>query len=126
MWLIGLVVTLLLQVVSVMIGARVVGARRTGFWMSLLAILVAWLITGIALHVFRGGGVLSLLVDALAYMLILDTTYLRGLAITLIQWVLTAVFAVILAVVFFGSMAAGMHRLMHDAPFRLDMPAQHV
>ena len=121
-----LVVLLLVMVVPVMIGARIVGAKRTGFWMALLAILVAGLITGIALHVFRGGGLLSLLVDALAYMLILDTTYLRGLAIALIQWVLTFVFAAIVAIVFFGSMAAGMHKLMHDAPFPIDLPAQHV
>jgi hypothetical protein len=126
MWLLVFVVSLLVTVVPVMIGARIVGAKRTGFWICLLAILVAGLIAGIALGMFRGGGLLSVLADALAYMLILDTTYLRGLAIALIQWVLTAVLAVAAAMLIFGGMAAGMHRLLRDAPFRLDAPAQNV
>ena len=52
------VVVLLLTVVPVMIAARIVGARRTGFGSSLLALIVSALLVGFAVRVFLGGGLL--------------------------------------------------------------------
>jgi len=123
---IALVIILFIAVVPVMIGARVVGARRTGFWISLAALIVSYLIVGFALRVFHAGGAFSVFAAAIGYMLILDTTYLRGLAVALIQYVLTVVLAVIVAAALFGSVVHGVNRLLHEAPFQLDMPAQSV
>ena len=126
MWLLALVVALLIIVVPVMIGARIVGARRTGFGICLLALLVSYLIVGFALRLFHGGGLVAVLAAALGYMLILDTTYLRGLAIALIQNVLTVVFALVAMMLLAGSLSAGINRLLHEAPFQVDVPTQHV
>ena len=97
-------IILLLTVVPVMIAARVVGARRTGFWISVLALIVSYLIVGAALRMFHVGGLLSLFAAALGYMLILDTTYLRGLAVVILQYIFTAVIVVILLFTALGSM----------------------
>jgi hypothetical protein len=116
MWLIAVVIViLLLTVVPVMIAARIVGAGRTGFWISLLALFVSYLIVGIALRIFHGGGLLSVFAAALGFMLILDTTYLRGLAVVLLQYVITGVIVVILMFTAIGSMVH-MKDLMRQIP----------
>ena len=126
MFLIALVIALLVAVVPVMIGARVVGARRTGFWHSLLALIVSYLIVAAALRLLHGVGLLSIFAAALGYMWILDTSYLRGLAVVFIQYILAAVFVIILAATLFGGVMRGVDRMLHDAPFRLDEPSQRV
>ena len=126
MWLIAILLILFVSVAPVMIGARIVGARRNGFWISLLALFVSYLIVGFALRLFHGGGLLAIFAAALGYMLILDTTYLRGLAVALIQSILTVVLAIVVAALLFGGMMHGVNRLLHDAPFRLDVPAENV
>ena len=116
MWLIAVVIViLLLTVVPVMIAARIVGAGRTGFWISLLALFVSYLTVGIALRIFHGGGLLSVFAAALGFMLILDTTYLRGLAVVLLQYVITGVIVVILMFTAIGSMVH-MKDLMRQIP----------
>jgi hypothetical protein len=126
MWLVALAIALFVAVVPVMIAARVVRARRTGFGASLLALMVSYLIVGFALRAFHAGGLLSVLAAALGYMWILDTTYLRGLVVAVLQSFLTAVLALVAAVLLFGSLSHGVDRLLHDAPFQLDAPAQNV
>jgi len=108
-------VILLLTVVPVMIAARIVGAKRTGFWVSLLALVVSYLIVGIALRMFHGGGILSVFAAALGFMLILDTTYLRGLAVVILQYIFTAVIVVILMFTALGSMVH-MKDMMRQLP----------
>jgi hypothetical protein len=108
-------VILLLTVVPVMIAARVVGARRTGFWISVLALVVSYLIVGAALRMFHVGGLLSLFAAALGYMLILDTTYLRGLAVAILQYIFAAVIVVILLFTALGSMVH-MKDMMRQLP----------
>ncbi len=96
MFLIVVLVILLVTVVPVMIAARIVGARRTGFWMSLLAIIVSSLIVGVAVHMFRNSGLLAFFVAPLGFMLILDTTYLRGLLMVILQYLFAGLIAAIL------------------------------
>jgi hypothetical protein len=108
-------VILLLTVVPVMIAARIVGAKRTGFGVSLLALIVSYLIVGIAVRMFHGGGLLSLFAAALGFMLILDTTYLRGLAVVILQYIFTAVIVVILMFTALGSMVH-MKDMMRQLP----------
>ena len=104
MFLVVVLIVLLVTVVPVMIAARIVGARRTGFWISLLAMIVSALIVGIAVRMFHGGGLLALFVAPLGYMLILDTTYLRGLLMVFLQYLIAGVIAVVLMFTAIGSM----------------------
>ena len=96
-------VVLLLTVAPVMIAARIVGARRTGFWASLLALIVSGLIVGVAAHIFRNLGLLAFFVAPLGFMLILDTTYLRGLLLVILQGLFAGLIFVILMFTALGS-----------------------
>ena len=104
MWLIVLALVLLIVVAPVMIAARIVGARRTGFWASLFAMIVSFLIVGLAVRVFHGGGLLAFFAAPLGYMLILGTTWLRGLGIVVLQYLIAILIGVILAFTALGSM----------------------
>jgi hypothetical protein len=94
---------LVFTVVPVMIAARIVGAGRTGFWICFGAMIVSLLIVGFAAKVFHVGGLLGLFVAPLGYMWILETTYLRGLAMVFLQYVIAAAFAVLLAFTALGT-----------------------
>ena len=114
MWLIAIVIGLLAIVGPVMVGARVVGARRTGFWICLGAIIVSNIFVAIAGYIFhRLGLVAGFFAAALAYMLVLDTTYLRGLAICAIQMAITLVLVIVLAFTFVGSMLGAKDVIRH-------------
>lgn len=101
---IAIVVFLLLTVVPVMVAARIVGAGRDGFWICLLALIVSMIIVGLAVRVFHGGGLLSFFVAPVGYMWILSTTYLRGLAIVVLQYLVAAVIVVVLMFTALGSL----------------------
>jgi hypothetical protein len=124
MWLIAIALVLFVSVVPVMVGARVVGAKRNGFWISLGALLIASLISWLAVRLFHGLGILGIFASALGYMLVLDTTYLRGLGIAVIQLVLTVVLVVVLMATAIGSMFH-MKDMMRHIPIDT-VPAQSV
>jgi len=108
-------VILLVTVVPTMIAARIVGAGRTGFWICLLALIVSSLIVGFAVRVFHGGGLLAFFVAPLGFMWILDTTYLRSLAMVLLQYLITAVIVLVLMFTALGSMLH-MKDMMRELP----------
>ncbi|MDP9126462.1 MAG: hypothetical protein M3N82_18005 [Pseudomonadota bacterium] len=125
MWLlIALALILLITIAPVMIAARIVGAGRTGFWICLLALFVSLIIVGVAVRMFHGGGLLAFFVAPLGFMLILDTTYLRGLGIVVLQYLIAALIAVILAFTAIGSMFH-MKDMMRDLPID-SAPSQSV
>ena len=99
-------VVLLVTVAPVMIAARIVGAGRTGFWASLLAMIVSTLIIGIAAHIFRNLGLLAFFVAPLGFMLILGTTYLRGLLMVVLQYL---IIGVIFAILMFTAIGSALH-----------------
>jgi len=125
MWLlIAIALILLITVAPVMIAARIVGAGRTGFWICLLALFVSLIIVGVAVRMFHGGGLLAFFVAPLGFMLILDTTYLRGLGIVVLQYLIAALIAVILTFTAIGSMFH-MKDMMRDLPID-SAPSQSV
>jgi hypothetical protein len=125
MLLIGIVIVILLvTVVPVMIAARIVGAARTGFWRCLLSLFVSFAIVTFAVRVFHAGGLLAFFVSALGFMWILHTTYLRGLAIVILQYLITALIVVVLTFTAIGSMFH-MKDLMRDLPIDT-APSQSV
>jgi hypothetical protein len=124
MWLIVLVVILLIIVAPVMIAARIVGARRTGFWMCLLALIVSFAIVSCAVRLFHAGGLVSFFAAPLGFMMILDTTYLRGLGIVVLQYLITAIVVAILLFTALGSMLH-MKEIIRDNPIN-SAPAESV
>jgi hypothetical protein len=112
MFLVVLALVLVLCVIPVKIGASVVGATRDGLLPCFVALVLASLVGGLAaryvhlggaaVHRFHLGGVLSVFVAALVYMLVLGTTYLRGLAVAVIQFALTVLLVMALAGTFVG------------------------
>ncbi len=94
----------LVVAVPVMISARIVGAGRSGFWACLCAAIVSFFIVSIAVRTFHGGGLLSFFVAPVGYMLILDTSYLRGLGMVVLQYVMATVLVLVLLFTALGSM----------------------
>jgi hypothetical protein len=126
MLLVTLVILLVVPVVAIMLAAKIVGARRTGFWISLLAMIVSAMILAAAVKILHVLGLLAFFVAPLGYMVILDTTYLRALVLVFLQYVISTIIVVVLAVVMFGGVMLGIDRLLHETPLRLDAPAQSV
>ena len=104
-----LALVLAISIVPVKIGASVVGAKRDGLVACFVALVLASLIGGFAARHFHLGGALSVFVAALVYMLVLDTTYLRGLAVAVIQFALSIVLLIALSATVVGPM---LHRVM--------------
>ena len=110
-FLLGLAVIVCVTVVPVMVGARVVHAAHTGFWRSVLAVVIlAMLGTGVGTFVDNriAAGLVTAFIGAFFLAGLLGTTFLRGLAISLIAAVVQIVALVLLAGALLGG-AALMH-----------------
>lgn len=122
MWLLSTLIALALSALTVVIGAHAVGARRRGFLICLVAMVISFLITGFALRALHHLAFLAVFASGLGYMLVLDTTYWRGLGIALIHAVLMVVLAFLLAATAFH----GMRDLLRHVPSELNPQAQLV
>jgi len=74
-----------ITVFPIMIAARIVAARNTGFGHALLALLMQAVVSGLLNRFFDNpflAALVSLLVGPAVYAMVLGTTYLRGLAIS--------------------------------------------
>ena len=85
-------VVALISVLPVKLAAGWVGAERDGWIISFLTLVPTAIINAIAGPLFNYGFIVALFVSALGYMLVLGTTYLRGVVVAIAQ----AVFSVIL------------------------------
>jgi hypothetical protein len=121
-FIIVVLVVLLILAGPVMVGARVVGAGRTSFGACLGALVVSNVIVALATVFFHRLGLLAIFVAPLGYMWVLDTTYLRALAIEAIQ------FAIMVGLVFILAMTAvGTSMHLRDIFQHLETgPAQSV
>jgi hypothetical protein len=120
MWLLFALIALVLSTVPVVIGAHVLRARRRGFLICMAALAISYLITGFAFRALHGLGFLALFASGLGYMLVLDTTYWRGLGIAVIH-------AVLMAVLFFAlaaTMFHGVRDMMRHVPREFNAPVQ--
>jgi hypothetical protein len=122
MWLIALFIGIVISTLPVMVGARIVGAGRKGFWACFGALVVSTLIYGLALRLLHGFGLLAIFAVGLGYMVVLDTTYWRGMAVALIYFLLVTLVFVGLAVTLFH----GFGDLMHHIPVQLNDATQSV
>ena len=99
----AVIVLVLVSLLPVKIAASIVGARRTGFGACLVAVVVALVINSIAARLFHYGGFVSVLVTGLAYMGVLDTTYLRGVVIAVLQAVVSFLLLLLLGALGFAA-----------------------
>lgn len=96
LFVLAVVVIVLVALLPVKIAAHVVGARNPAFGACFAAVVVAVVINLVAAHFFRYGGVVSVLLTAIAYMWLLETTYLKGVLIALLQIVIAWVLKIVL------------------------------
>jgi hypothetical protein len=113
MWVIlGFILLLLFWLVPIKIGAIAVRAGRTGLGSCFLALVASWFFLILfSMFLWHGGVLLSVFTTALAYMLVLETTYLKGLAIAAIQFVVTWVFVLVAGAALVGPMVYGVFRV---------------
>ena len=85
--------------------AKAVGAKRTTWGWCLLALMSASIMQLIGWSVPVAGNVVAFLLSALAFAAILDTTYLRGVAVALLHIIFLAILVLLAAVMGFVSLA---------------------
>ena len=117
MWVYG--VGFLLTIASIMIGARVVRAERTGFGYALLALFAVAIIPAVLggiVGAFTGSAALSLLIilagSALVFAWILGTSFLRGLVVCIFTMVCSVVIALIATLVMGTAFIQSVHELL--------------
>jgi hypothetical protein len=102
---IGLFLVFLFVVIllPVKLAAGWAGAERTGFGSCFIAVVLALVINALAGSVIKYGAFVSIFVTAIAYMLVLGTTYLRGVLIAVLEIVILYGFAILFAGALFAS-----------------------
>jgi len=100
----GSLIVILIIILPVHLAGKMVDAKRTGFAWCLLAILLASLFQFIGRSVSIYGYILSPFIGALAYSIAMKTTYLKGIAIAILQFVLTIIIASLLVTFSFASL----------------------
>jgi hypothetical protein len=93
-------------VVPVMLGARIVNARNRGFGSALLAVLVLAALSAVINGAVANGLIATFamaILGAVALASILGTTFLRGLAVSIIASIIQFGVVILLAMAVFGS-----------------------
>jgi hypothetical protein len=106
LFIVGAILLVIVALLPVKIAAGLVGARNDSFGACLIAVIVAVVINTLAARLFHYGGFVSALLTGVAYMLVLETTYLKGVLIALLQVVIAWLFGLLL-------MALGLVQLVH-------------
>lgn len=94
-----ILIILAILILPVKLAADYVGARNTGFLMCLVALIfaaiiqkaVSVLLPQLAFNYPALAPLISILLSALAYMLVLGTSYGKGIAIAILQVILTLI-----------------------------------
>jgi hypothetical protein len=99
--LLGIFVALYITALPVKIAASAMGAKRTGMFSCLLALVVASFLHGVGLSAHVAGSLVALLLSAVGFAWILGTTFWRGVGIAILYSIIAAILAGI-AVALFG------------------------
>lgn len=105
-YLILFAVMVIVLVVPVMLGARIVNARNKGFGSALLAVLILAALSAVINGAVANGLIATFamaILGAVALASILGTTFLRGLAVSVIASIIQLGVAILLAMAVFGS-----------------------
>jgi hypothetical protein len=95
----------IVMILPLQIAASAMGARRTGVIWCFLSLLAAGAMQGIALAAFPvAGNIVAFLLSALVFAALLDTTFIRGVGITLLYFVFSVILVFLLTMIltFFG------------------------
>ena len=96
-----IVVSLVVAVLPVMIGARIVGAGNTGFGAAVLAVILTVLTTIIGFVVFgqtKFVWILTAIIGGMILAKVLDTTFWRGIGVSIISVVIQFLMVLLLGV----------------------------
>lgn len=100
------IIAVVIAVLPVMFAARLVGAGRTGFGWSLLAIIfqgIAWSLVQAFVATPIVALIVAVVVGSAVYAFILDTSWLKGLLIGIIAMIIGVVVFVVLASFFLAA-----------------------
>jgi len=100
----GFLIIIMTIILPIHLAGRMVDAKRIGFVWCFLAILLSALFQFIGQSISIYGYILSPFLAALAYSIVMKTTYLKGIGIAIIQFVLTIVIATLLVSFSFASL----------------------
>lgn len=100
--LINLLIVVLLLVLPLKFAAKFIGAKNTGFFSCLFALIVSALFQFGVDYYFPGlddtyGWLVTVPVAAIAYMLVLGTTFLKGILIAIVQVILMVLLTALVA-----------------------------
>ena len=98
--LLGFASVLAVTDVPVIVAARIVGARKTGFWSAVFAVFLQLILTGGLLQFGPRPAVALIVVvvgGALIYAFALDTTILRGFFVSLLVGLIAAGIALLIS-----------------------------
>ncbi|AJQ94310.1 hypothetical protein [Gynuella sunshinyii] len=100
--LLALLIMITVMVIPVKLAASMVGAKNTGFFTCLGALIVASIIQLMAIRIVPAlseqlGILLSLPLTAVAYMMVLDTSFLKGILIAVLQGFILVLMTFLLA-----------------------------
>ncbi len=98
-WLLLVILAFFVSLLPMKLAAMIVGAHRTGFGWCFLATVVAGGLHAVGLLFPGPGNLFSVLLAAAGYSAILRTSYAGGLAVTVLQFIIAAGLAVMIAVI---------------------------
>ena len=104
-FILGSLIVILIIILPVHLAGKMVDAKRIGFGWCLLAIFLAAIFQFISHTFFLYGFFVTPFVTALAYALVMQTTYLKGIAIAILQFFLTIIIATLLVTFSFASLS---------------------
>ena len=105
MFLIAAALMVLVALLPVKIAASLVGARNSAWKACLIAVVVAVAVHLVLHHFVRYGSVVAALLTGAVYMVLLETSYLKGVLIALLQGVLAWLLGLVLAMLGLAAMA---------------------
>jgi len=83
-------------VLPIKLAAGWVGAERTGWFVCLFAGILSAVISAIANSLVHHGAIASVFISGAVFMLVLGTTYVRGLVVAVLEIILTYAFVALL------------------------------
>ena len=100
------VVALFLIVLPVQLAAKTMGAKRTGFFWCLIALIAASVLHTVGLVVPIIGTIVAFFLSALGFSVVLETDFLKGIGIAILHIVFGIIIGVVLTVFFGASLLA--------------------
>ncbi len=106
-----IIVGLFIIALPLKLAAAAMGAKRTGFVMCLIALVVASIMHALGTAVPIVGTIVAFLLSCLTFSVILKTSFVRGVGIAILHMIFSAIIIAVVTVVFGVSLAGLMAML---------------